>query len=516
MNNIKTLNYIFSLMLVLCSGVASAGPTMNTIYVQGYLRKATGSAVSDGNYSMTFAIRSGATYFWTKTVSVAVSGGFFSQGLSGASSAPYGGNIDSASLAAAAAGSLAVNVQTTVDGNAVSFDVQASPVPLALLADKANTVVAGGVDTAAIASSAVTAAKMAASDTMPAWDGSALTNITASNISGTIPSGSFPATLPASSGANLTSLNASALTSGTVPDARFPATMPAASGANLTSLNATQLTSGTIPDARFPATLPVASGANLTSLNAANISGTLPALDGSSLTNLNASNLASGTVPVARIPTTLSNATTFSAAGTALAVTNNATVGGTLGVTGNTTLGGTLTLPNAGTITSAGTTATAVNITATGAGGGITIAPVAAGTGAIQIGSTSSGNVTLGNTGGASTTTITSGTGGVTIGSGGKAITTGIVTCSVAATATATQTVTGCTGIAAGGAGWGCNCNINTVHATLGPAPTTNAVNAIKPGFSALATTAASNIFVQLTAAITTANSATINCMCFK
>ena len=40
------------------------------------------------------------------------------------------------------------------------------------------------------------------------------------------------------------------------------------SGANLTALNATQLTSGTIPDARFPATLPAISGANLTGVAA--------------------------------------------------------------------------------------------------------------------------------------------------------------------------------------------------------------------------------------------------------
>jgi len=74
-------------------------------------------------------------------------------------------------------------------------------------------------------------------------------------------------------------LNASSLASGTVPDARFPATLPATSGANLTALNATQLTSGTVPDARFPATLPAASGINLTALNASNLgSGTVPIL----------------------------------------------------------------------------------------------------------------------------------------------------------------------------------------------------------------------------------------------
>ena len=43
---------------------------------------------------------------------------------------------------------------------------------------------------------------------------------------------------------------------------------PTGSGANLTALNATQLTSGTIPDARFPATLPAVSGANLTGVAA--------------------------------------------------------------------------------------------------------------------------------------------------------------------------------------------------------------------------------------------------------
>tara|TARA_R100000388_G_scaffold70814_1_gene51229 strand:+ start:742 stop:2085 length:1344 start_codon:yes stop_codon:yes gene_type:complete len=79
------------------------------------------------------------------------------------------------------------------------------------------------------------------------------------------------------------STDAAALGSGTLPDGRFPATLPAASGANLTSLNATNLGSGTVPDARFPATLPAA--------------------DGSALTALNASNIASGTLGDARLPT---------------------------------------------------------------------------------------------------------------------------------------------------------------------------------------------------------------------
>lgn len=91
--------------------------------------------------------------------------------------------------------------------------------------------------------------------------------------------GLITATSFSGSGANLTALNATQLTSGTVPDARFPATLPAVSGLNLTTLNASNLGSGTVPDARFPVTLPAVSGVNLTALNASNLgSGTVPVL----------------------------------------------------------------------------------------------------------------------------------------------------------------------------------------------------------------------------------------------
>lgn len=95
--------------------------------------------------------------------------------------------------------------------------------------------------------------------------------------SGTLPDARFPATLPTTSGVNLTALNATQLTSGTIPNARFPATIPASDGSLLTNLNASQLVTGTVPDARFPAALPAVSGANLTNLNGSAItSGTVP------------------------------------------------------------------------------------------------------------------------------------------------------------------------------------------------------------------------------------------------
>ena len=95
------------------------------------------------------------------------------------------------------------------------------------------------------------------------------------------------------------STDAAALNKGTLPDARFAATLPAASGANLTTLNASELDSGTIPDARFPATL--------------------PALNGSALTDLNATNIASGTLANARLDTvpTTKGGTGLTAIGTA-------------------------------------------------------------------------------------------------------------------------------------------------------------------------------------------------------
>ena len=107
-------------------------------------------------------------------------------------------------------------------------------------------------------------------------DGSTLN---ASNLSsGTIPDARFPSTLPAASAANLTS----------IPAANITGTLPAISGANLTnlpaadlsSLNASNLTSGTIPDARFPATLPAISGANLTNLPAQSDSTKMPLAGG--------------------------------------------------------------------------------------------------------------------------------------------------------------------------------------------------------------------------------------------
>lgn len=149
--------------------------------------------------------------------------------------------------------------------------------------------------------------------------GSGLAALSASNLaSGTIPDARFPSTLPVLNGSLLTSLSGTNLT-GTINDARLSGNvtllgnsfngasqlvqlnvsgqLPALDGHLLTTLNATNLTSGTVNDGRLSANIPIM------------VAGVLPAVNGSLLTNLptadlsnlNATNLTSGTVPLARL-----------------------------------------------------------------------------------------------------------------------------------------------------------------------------------------------------------------------
>jgi hypothetical protein len=105
------------------------------------------------------------------------------------------------------------------------------------------------------------------------------------------------------------------------------------SGAALTNLNASQLTSGTVPSGAISGTYSNA----VTFNNAANsFTGTYSG-NGAALTNLNASNLATGTVPDGRLTGTYTGALTFSNAansftgnGAGLTALNGANVTGTV------------------------------------------------------------------------------------------------------------------------------------------------------------------------------------------
>jgi hypothetical protein len=116
-------------------------------------------------------------------------------------------------------------------------------------------------------------------------NGSGITNIDSSAISG----------------ATITALNASNISSGTLADARLTSNVTllgnSFNGINqLLQLNA----SGNIP---------ALNGALITSLNAGNLTGALAALDGSALTSLNATNLSSGTVADARLSSNVATLT---------------------------------------------------------------------------------------------------------------------------------------------------------------------------------------------------------------
>jgi hypothetical protein len=124
--------------------------------------------------------------------------------------------------------------------------------------------------------------------------GTNITNLNASNLaSGTVPSSVvFGNYSGITSVGNLTQLNVIGITTSTT----F-----VGNGANLTSLNASNLTSGTVPSARISGSYSgITSVGNLTQLNVLGVTTSSGYFGpGTNLTNLNASNLASGTVPSA-------------------------------------------------------------------------------------------------------------------------------------------------------------------------------------------------------------------------
>ena len=153
-----------------------------------------------------------------------------------------------------------------------------------------------------------------------AINGNAITNLNAANLTGTINSG----ITYAGDGGPLTNLNASNLGQGTLPDARFPATLPAVDGSALTNVAAlivgdgsalTNLTGanvngvGTLNSDRLTGQLPAldgslltgvqaaltGDGSGLTLLDSAQLTGTSAAINGNAITNLNAANL-TGTI----------------------------------------------------------------------------------------------------------------------------------------------------------------------------------------------------------------------------
>lgn len=321
------------LLVALLTLVASAQAAVpKRINYQGYLTNTAGVPLT-GTYPMVFALCDAATAGtcpWTESQSVAVDKGIFNVTLGSATplslvfdipyfldiqvngeqmsarqpltSVGYAFMADTASQATNAA--TAASVTGTVPAAQVSglstvattgaySDLSGNPVPgtdflapngngSALIGLTKSQVGLNNVENTALStwagSSNITTLGTITTGTVPVARVSGLATVATSgdagDLSGTLSSLSFPATLPAASGVNLTSLNATNLGSGTIPDARFPATLPAVSGANLTSLNASNLASGTVPAARMPAlTGDISSSAGSTAMTVTRLQG---------------------------------------------------------------------------------------------------------------------------------------------------------------------------------------------------------------------------------------------------
>jgi hypothetical protein len=146
---------------------------------------------------------------------------------------------------------------------------------------------------------------------LPVLDGSNLTNIT---------------------GSSLTGLNATNLSTGTLADARLSTNvtlmgsafnsasqlvqlnanseLPALSGVNLTAINATNISSGTVNDLRLSSNVTLMGNTfnGISQLVQLDVSGKLPTLDASALTSLNATNISSGTINDLRLSTNVTKA----------------------------------------------------------------------------------------------------------------------------------------------------------------------------------------------------------------
>ncbi|MBP9893340.1 MAG: hypothetical protein KBG84_15660, partial [Planctomycetes bacterium] len=144
-------------------------------------------------------------------------------------------------------------------------------------------------------------------------------------LTGATFTGPVSATTFTGSGSGLTGIPASQLTG----------TLPALDGSTLTNVNAStlgglartgfaELTGATFTGG-VTATVFSGSGSGLTSIPASQLTGALPALDGSALTALNATALTSGTLPDGRLTGTYTGALTFSNITSANMGTLNAT-----------------------------------------------------------------------------------------------------------------------------------------------------------------------------------------------
>src|SRR5207244_147 len=75
---------VATIFLVASTASATTSPLVDTLNVQGYMKKSgAGGAVTDNTYNMAIGVFQNGTAIWAKQFAVTTSNGLFSQALSG-------------------------------------------------------------------------------------------------------------------------------------------------------------------------------------------------------------------------------------------------------------------------------------------------------------------------------------------------------------------------------------------------------------------------------------------------
>lgn len=442
----KLFTPVLWLAMALSSTAALASPTIDTLNVQAYMKKASGTAVTDGTYTLAIGVFQNGTCIWGKSYSTTITNGLFSKDLTGLGSdlsalgAGTGMNsnfsavtLNPALLMAGGNGAVSIRIYavSAIDGTNPQFDVSVASVPTAYVANTAKGVDTGSVGLVGIAAAAKTnssagagdAGKLVLLDSNGYIDNTMINSISTTQIGagvlGIARGGTNNGSLGVTNGGvvytNGTQLaNTGAGTAGQVltsagagaPVWSDSVSLPGTASFAILATSGTSAFNGGVTMAGAGTGLSVVNnasvGGNLALTGNSTVGGTLAVTGTSAFTGNSGftGNVDVGGVLAVTGTSAFAGNSGFSgdlAVGGVLAVTGTSGFTGAIQTGAGLTLGGNLTLPSAGSVT-------------TGSGDATYTAAANA-----NIRSASGSTTTVGNSGGASVTTVQSGTGDLSL-----------------------------------------------------------------------------------------------------